>query len=198
MFGELPPTSNESFLRLGAAVAMVALPVADSPVKVMASTSGWATSASPASAGPLMLRIARPIRYGRKRRPPSPPARSAPSRSVPRATPEIRWGGPCHVRPASAPTRPVPSPGVPTPRLRSCSHHLAVLLEYATHQPQIKAIQRHGITYHERAGAAVVCYHVGQRERVAREAGIEDVECRRYSRGSGWNIVKSHRSLEMP
>ena len=52
MFGELPPSSNESFLRLGAAVAMMAFPVADSPVKVMASTSGWATSASPASAGP--------------------------------------------------------------------------------------------------------------------------------------------------
>ena len=143
MFGELPPTSNESFLRLGAAVAMMALPVADSPVKVMAPTSGWATSASPASAGPLMLRIARPIRYGRKRRPPSPPVRSAPSRSVPRATPEIRRG------------RPLPTfgqlphePGQCRRRVSrhcgsgSCSHHLAVLLEYATHQPQIKAIHR--------------------------------------------------------
>ena len=48
----LPPSSKDSAFTESAALLMIADPVADSPVKAMAFTSGWLTSASPADFGP--------------------------------------------------------------------------------------------------------------------------------------------------
>src|SRR5262249_61717649 len=47
-----PPSSKDSAFTDSAALFMMAVPVADSPVKAMAFTSGWRTSASPAEPGP--------------------------------------------------------------------------------------------------------------------------------------------------
>jgi len=46
---DFPPSSNDSFLSPVAAAAMIALPVLDSPVKVIPATSGCRVSASPAA-----------------------------------------------------------------------------------------------------------------------------------------------------
>ncbi len=55
------------------------------------------------------------------------------------------------------------------------AYQFAVLLEHTSHQRQVEAPEGYGVPDQERAGAAVVGYHVGQRERVAREAGVENV-----------------------
>jgi hypothetical protein len=55
MLADLPPISNDSFFIVPAALAMMARPVLDSPVNVIASTSGWVVSASPALSGPKPL-----------------------------------------------------------------------------------------------------------------------------------------------
>ena len=52
MLADFPPISNDSFFNPAAALAMIARPVLDSPVKVMASTSGCTVIASPAAPGP--------------------------------------------------------------------------------------------------------------------------------------------------
>src|SRR5437763_9870874 len=47
-----PPSSKDSAFTESAALLMMAAPVADSPVKATAFTSGWRTSASPVEPGP--------------------------------------------------------------------------------------------------------------------------------------------------
>ena len=47
--GFLPPSSSTTGLMPGAAAARILRPVSTEPVKVMPRTSGWRTSASPAS-----------------------------------------------------------------------------------------------------------------------------------------------------
>ena len=50
--GFLPPSSSESFLNIGAAVAAMRAPVVVPPVKLMALIPGWVTMASP-TLGPV-------------------------------------------------------------------------------------------------------------------------------------------------
>src|SRR5258708_32575194 len=47
MFGDLPPSSSETFFRVFAARAISPFPTSVEPVKAMASTPGWSTSALP-------------------------------------------------------------------------------------------------------------------------------------------------------
>ena len=49
MFGDLPPSSSETFFRLPAAARTMILPTSVEPVKAILSTSGCATSGAPAS-----------------------------------------------------------------------------------------------------------------------------------------------------
>jgi hypothetical protein len=48
MFGDLPPSSSETFLRLPAAAATMSRPTSVEPVKATLSTCGCAASAAPA------------------------------------------------------------------------------------------------------------------------------------------------------
>lgn len=52
MFGDFPPSSNETRLRVGAAALITALPVRDSPVNVTRFTCSLRTRCSPAASGP--------------------------------------------------------------------------------------------------------------------------------------------------
>src|SRR5213080_1061423 len=47
MFGDLPPSSSDTFLSVFAARAISCLPTSVDPVKAMASTPGWSTRALP-------------------------------------------------------------------------------------------------------------------------------------------------------
>ncbi len=50
MFGDLPPSSSETFLNDLDASSLTRAPVAVPPVKAILATLGWVTSASPATA----------------------------------------------------------------------------------------------------------------------------------------------------
>ncbi len=52
MFGALPPSSRETFLRLPEAAAAIFLPTSVLPVKATLSTPWWSTSAAPVSPKP--------------------------------------------------------------------------------------------------------------------------------------------------
>src|SRR5215212_2068186 len=47
MFGDLPPSSRETFFSVFVARAMIDFPTSVEPVKAIASTPGWSTSALP-------------------------------------------------------------------------------------------------------------------------------------------------------
>ena len=55
MNGDFPPSSSESFLPLPAVAARMSRPTSVDPVNAILSTSGWATSASPARPSPVMM-----------------------------------------------------------------------------------------------------------------------------------------------
>ena len=55
MFGALPPSSSETFLRLPAAAATMRFPVAVDPVNAILSTSRCSTRAAPASPKPVTM-----------------------------------------------------------------------------------------------------------------------------------------------
>ena len=48
MFGDLPPSSSVTFLRLPAAARTIILPTSVEPVNAILSTPGWAANAAPA------------------------------------------------------------------------------------------------------------------------------------------------------
>jgi len=48
MFGDLPPSSRLTFLRVSAAARSTVLPTSRLPVNAILSTSRWATSGAPA------------------------------------------------------------------------------------------------------------------------------------------------------
>ena len=54
-FGDLPPSSSETFLRLPAAAWTISLPTSVEPVNATLSTSGWPDSAAPASPKPVTM-----------------------------------------------------------------------------------------------------------------------------------------------
>ena len=54
-FGDLPPSSSETFLRLPAAALTISLPTSVEPVNATLSTSSCAASAAPASPKPVTM-----------------------------------------------------------------------------------------------------------------------------------------------